>query len=187
MKIPAGRLIGAAALAVLGAGVAAGMMLGRAKRTAVKAHMALNHDWERQLKSEHKAVKAMLRAMADTDASDGAKRKALLEGVADALTRHAVEEENVIYPALSRAGLEEGAAELYAEHAEMKTILGEMMSLETDDPAWIDRARALKTLIYAHVRAEENSLFPMLRQAEPEEEARLITRQMAHEGLRATG
>ena len=89
--------------------------------------------------------------------------------------------------ALSRAGLEEGAAELYAEHAEMKTILGEMMSLETDDPAWIDRARALKTLIYAHVREEETSLFPMLRAAEPKAEAKVITRQMAHEGLRATG
>jgi hemerythrin-like domain-containing protein len=187
MKIPAGRMIGAAGVAALGVGVIAGMMLGRAKRTAVKAHMALNHDWERQLRSEHRAVKAMLRAMVDTEAGDAVKRKALLEGVADALTRHAVEEENVIYPALSRAGLEDSAAELYAEHAEMKIIVGEMKSLEAEDPAWLERARALKTLIYAHVREEETSLFPMLRQAEPKAEAKVITRQMAHEGLRATG
>ena len=185
--ISAGRMIGAAGVAVLGAGVFAGFMIGRLKHTAVKAHIALSGDWEKQLRSEHKAVKTMLLALVKTGPEDDAKRSSILEGIADALTRHAVEEENVVYPALRRMGADLEASELYDEHAEMKALIGELKAMDTFDPDWILKAQALKKLIYAHVREEENTLFPMLRAIETEQEAKDLTQEMAHEGLRVTG
>jgi hemerythrin superfamily protein len=149
--------------------------------------MSLSGDWEKQLKAEHKAVKALLRALCATDPEDEAKRRALLEGVADALTRHAVEEENAVYPALRRLGADLEAGELYDEHAEMKTLVGQMKAMDPAHPDWALKAQALKTLVYAHVREEEQTLFPMLRAAETGPEAEALTREVQHEGLRVTG
>jgi hemerythrin superfamily protein len=162
-------------------------MIGRVKREVVKAHMALSGDWEAQLKAEHKAVRALLRALVKTSADEEDKRRAILEGVADALTRHAVEEENVVYPALRELGADLEAGELYDEHAEMKTLIGQMKAMAASDPMWIGKAQALKKLVYAHAREEETNLFPLLRSCESELEAEALTGRLQHEGLRVTG
>jgi len=181
----AGQLIGAAGVAALG--VMAGLAIGRARKTAVGAHMALSGDWEKQLKSEHRVVKKLLRAMGDTEVGDGVRRVALLQAVSDALTRHTVEEENVIYPALKSAGADWAARELYAEHAQMKTLISELQDIAPDDPLWLEGAKALKKVTYDHIRDEEENLFPLLHMQEPEARNARLTRLMAKEGLRVTG
>jgi hypothetical protein len=59
--------------------------------------------------------------------------------------------------------------------------------MDADGPAFLGKAETLKKLIYAHVREEENTLFPMLRDDETDAEAKAVTAEMAHEGLRVTG
>ncbi len=175
----AGRMIAAAGVAVLG--VAAGLAIGRFKRMGVKAHMALTGDWEKQLKSEHAATKKLLKEMADSEPNEGAKRLALLETVHQALTRHAVEEENIVYPALRRVAAPEAVEQLIAEHTEMKTLIRRLQELPAEDPLWAEGAQALKLLVTRHARREEKELFPMLY-ADQGPDNETMTKLVRHEG-----
>ena len=178
----AGRLIGVAGAAA--AGVLAGLTIGRARKTAAKAVMRLHGDWVGQLESEHGAIKKMLREMVSADVAEPVKRVALLEKVADALTRHAVEEENVIYPAMRRAGMDGQVDALFEDHARMKTLLDELRELSPEDASWTRRARALKKLVYRHVRKEEGELFPRLKDQMADAGRERLTKLVRREGAR---
>lgn len=182
---PATGWMGAAGAAMLG--LLAGFALGRAKKTMVGAHMALNEDWEKQLKSEHRAVKKVLKAMAATGAEDGHERRALLETAADALTRHAVEEENAVYPALRKTVGDRPVDQLVAEHTEMKGLIALLRETDAHDPAWADQAEALKALVQRHIRREESVLFPRLHAEETAPEEASLTRRVRKEGVRVSG
>ena len=157
----AGQLIRAAAAA--GLGVMAGLALGRVRQTALKAGMALTGDWEKQLKAEHRRIKQLVRAMADSDLGDAVERTALLTSFDESLTRHALEEEKVIYPALKSAGAGEAVDELYADHAVMKTMVRGLQEMGLEDPLWHEGAKDLRKLVLRHVKNEE-SLFPLLHE-----------------------
>jgi hemerythrin-like domain-containing protein len=179
-----GRLIGAAGAAALG--VVAGLTLGRARRAVAKASMALTGDWEKQMKAEHKALKKVLRAMADSATEDAAKRAALVESAADLLTRHAVEEENVIYPAIRACGLTSAVKAQLADHADMRQMIRELKALSLEDPSWKDIARRLKKLVYRHVRQEEQELFPVLHDSRFSAENERLTDLVRAEGLKVS-
>jgi iron-sulfur cluster repair protein YtfE (RIC family) len=169
-------LMGAAAL-----GLMAGLALGRGKKTVAQAATALHGDWLGVLKAEHRAVQKLLKAMTDTDFGDAARRALLLEKIGDALTRHAVKEENVLYPAFREADPDR-AAVLYVEHAEMKTLLRELKELAPEDPLWERKARAFRKLIEAHIREEEKALFPAFHEALDATANEKLTKQMNREG-----
>ena len=176
-----GRVIAAAGVAAIG--IAAGLALSRTRRTALKAVMVLTGDWEKQLKSEHRAVKRLLKAMSDSEPGETAKRAALLESVDDALTRHALEEEKVIYPALKTAGAGEAVEQLYADHGEMKTLTRSLHELAGEDPRWLDQVKALQRLVQKHVRREED-LFPLLHELGDDERNRTLTGLVRREAAR---
>ena len=155
-----GRLIGAAGAAALG--VLAGLTLGRARKAVAKASMALTGDWEKQMKAEHRALKKVLKAMTDSELEDAAGRAALLATEADLLTRHTVEEENIIYPALRACGLTGAVKAQLDDHADMRAMIRDLEQTAPEDPAWSATAVRLKTLVNRHVRQEEQELFPML-------------------------
>ncbi len=176
------RLIGAAGAAALG--VAAGLAIGGARRAAAKAVMTLTGDWEKQLKAEHRAVKKLLRSMVDTGIEDAPKRAALVAAVGDLLSRHALEEENVIYPALRSAGMAEATHTQLDEHADMRALLRELEELSPEDPLWEGAAKRLKKLVYRHVRVEEQELFPALHDGAFKGETDRLTQLVRREGLR---
>ncbi len=155
-----GRLLRAAGVALVG--VAVGLALGKAPRAAARAGRVLHGDWEKQLRSEHRAIKRLCKAMAETEVGEAARRSALLEQVADLLTRHAVEEENIVYPALTAAGVGSEVGDLYDDHAEMKTLIRQLEVMGPEAPEWGPTARSLKALVYRHVRQEEADIFPLL-------------------------
>jgi len=174
-----GRLIAAAAVGVL-----AGLALGRTGQVAAKAKMLLHGDWEGQLKAEHRTVRRLLKAMAETDVGEAPKRASLLAEVADAITRHAVEEENVIYPALRAAGAGEAVKGLLADHAAMKTMIRRLEESSLEDPDWLAKAKVLKALVYRHVREEERNLFPLLHDNGDHDENHKLTKLVRREGAR---
>jgi hemerythrin superfamily protein len=176
-----GRLIAAAGVAALG--VAAGLALSKTKRTARKAAMALTGDWERQLKAEHRSVRKLLKAMVDSGIDQAAERATLLTSLDDILTRHALEEEKVIYPALQSAGAGEAVAVLFAGHAEMKTLVRGLQELAAEDPLWLDGAKALRKLVLGHVKAEEE-LFPLLHELGDKDRNRTLTTLVRREAVR---
>ena len=181
----AGRLIGAVGAAALG--VFAVLAARRAKRVAGKVVVALHGDWEGQLKSEHRAVRRMLKAMVETEVGDAAKRSALVQELGDALTRHAVEEENVVYPALRNLGLVDQTQALTQDHADMKMMLRLLEEFGPEDPTWETRAKALKRLVERHIRVEEKDAFPRLHTAPAVGGNEKITRLVRREGAKVTG
>ncbi len=180
----AGRLIGTASAAVIG--VVAGLALGRTRKVASKAAMVLHGDWMGQLKAEHAGVKKLLRAMVSAELGQSADRAALLEKLADALTRHAVEEENVIYPALRRIGEDVAVGDLFDDHARMKTMIRALQELSPEDPAWHGRAKALKKLIYRHIHDEERDLFPRLHDHMADAGRERLTKLVRREGAKVS-
>jgi hemerythrin superfamily protein len=178
-----GRVIAVAGVAALG--VAAGLALSRTRKTALQAVMALTGDWDRQLKAEHAAVKRLLKAMVESEPLEAVKRSALVESVDEALTRHALEEEKVIYPALKGAGAGLAVDGLYADHAQMKTLVRELQEMSAEDPAWLDQAKVLRRLVQQHVKREEE-LFPLLHELSDRQRNKTLTGLVRKEATRVS-
>ena len=179
-----GRMIGAAGVAALG--VVVGLAAGRARQMTTRAGMALHGDWEGQLKSEHRKIKRLLKAMVDSEIGQGARRATLLADLAETLNRHALEEETVIYPALKAGGGDELAGELYEDHAGMKALVSRLQDIALDDPTWADEAKALRTLVTRHIREEERDLFPLLHDLGDDRHNAKLTRLVRRQGAKLT-
>ena len=119
-------------------------------------------DWFTMARAEHRAIDARFERLSTS--GDPAERALLRAALADALTLHAVEEENVIYPALYAAGFAEDPFKLYEEHAQMKMVLAELDMIAKDSPAWGGRIGALWRHVRAHTQDEETRVYPMLRE-----------------------
>ena len=128
---------------------------------------------------DHRKVDQMLQQIGSTD--DTQKRMALVRQLADALTRHAVAEENVIYPAVrqkSLTGLD--AMTSVKDHADIKTYLYVLQNT-TDKAEWQEQFEALKEEIKSHVEQEESDMFPALRAELSAEELAKMTRAVTRE------
>jgi hemerythrin superfamily protein len=154
-------------------GLVAGLALPHARRAVMQGSAG---DWATALTAEHQKVQKAFEALLQTSDEDMAKRELLLTKIAYALTKHAIEEENVIYPALAEAGFGEAARHLVADHGEVKTFIYDLRRLSSSDLKWINQARQLWAKLQAHVREEEDKIFPELRQRlSPEDNAKLTT------------
>lgn len=144
-------------------------------------------DWLEIVKTEHRAVDAMFMELMRTTDADLAKRATLRDRIADALTNHAIEEENVLYPALQMAGITTESQQLYREHAEVKVILAELEMMPKNHPGWLARARQLQAAVQKHVGDEENRVYPGFKaRLSPEQNAQ-VTRMYLREGAKYAG
>ena len=173
-------MAGAAAL-----GFVAGMFAVPARKLAhqgLESALAKN-DWFEILKLEHAAVNALFDQLLQTDETQTKKRTALLLAIKQGLTKHGLQEEDVVYPALREAGIEADAKELYAEHADIKTYLHELETKPKDDPTWLERVRAFHALIQHHVKDEEEEIYPRFQAQLSEEQNSKLTKRMNVEGF----
>jgi len=77
------------------------------------------------------------------------------------LGKHALAEEDIIYPLLyEHAHAPDEAKRLYAEHAQMKVHMYELESSLTTNSMWRDRLRSLDELIRSHARDEKRRSSP---------------------------
>lgn len=165
-------------------GFAAGALLANpARKLAMQGAEALtSRDWADALAHEHGLVRKMFDTLLSTSERDAGKRKSVLMHIDQALTKHALQEEKVIYPALRRVD-EQQARHLFEDHAELKSIISDLMfEIDAKNPAWIARARELRDIIERHMREEENEIFPMFRDRMSEEENAQLTRHMHMQG-----
>ena len=93
-----GALAGAGA-----AGVAIGILAMMGRKAAVQAPTYFAGEWDEALAAEHKAVLKIFDAIGATEARNTIKRQMLLTQLKHVLAKHALEEENVIYPALAES------------------------------------------------------------------------------------
>jgi hemerythrin-like domain-containing protein len=175
LGVIAGAAAGGLALGVLA-------MLGR--KAAVQAPTALAGNWDQALKLEHAATLKVFDLMEATDETNTTKRTMLLSHLKHALMKHAIEEENVIYPALREAGQIEAADALTKEHGYVKQYLYELENIPNSSPAWILKLRQFRTDIEDHIREEEEVLFPLLVAELGEEKNKALTLTMNKEGFK---
>lgn len=174
-----GAVAGAAAV-----GLIAGLVAERGRKVVTQAAEGLAGDWVDVLKAEHLMVLELFERLEATANNETGKRTRYLMKIKQALTKHTVQEENVVYPALAKADPSGAAAKLFAEHADVKTALYELDVLAKDDPQWMPKARALRHEIEEHARKEEDEVFPALRNRLSEEDAAKLTALMLKEGTK---
>ncbi|MFL6351414.1 MAG: hemerythrin domain-containing protein [Bryobacteraceae bacterium] len=155
---------------LLGIGVAGGAFLGRFlpvlfANASVLAQGAAGRDPFATLIEEHRTLLSLLDKMQHLPASDWAKRKLLFLAFKRKIGKHAMAEEDVIYPLLkTQAERHETTQKLYREHASMKIHLFELEGSIRQDKEWPDAVRALRSEIEPHAREEEQTEFPRLRE-----------------------
>ena len=171
----AGAVAGGAALGVLA-------MLGR--KAAVQSPTMLAGDWMDGLIAEHQAVLKLFDALEATEDKASGRRSMLLMQIKHALAKHAIEEENVIYPALREAGQIEEADELNREHGYVKQYLYELENMPNTGPAFLEKVRKFRADLEEHMADEEERLFPALRTQLSDEKNKLLTTAMNKEGFK---
>jgi hemerythrin superfamily protein len=175
---------GGAVLASAAFGFLAGLAANPARKLVVQGAEATVGDWVAELTSEHRSVEKALDALLATHDRETAKRQGLLLRIVYLLNKHAIEEENVVYPAVRKHN--PGAAgELVADHAEIKSLVSELKyGFDKEDPRWLSTARSLRDRLASHARQEEEQVFPLLRAGLSEQENTALTRRLNREGLR---
>jgi len=158
-----------AALAGLAVGIAASV----GKRFAMHSMHSAGKDWDEVLKTEHRAVEALFDKLAKTESTQTTTRMMLVMQIKKALTKHALEEENAVYPHLAKA-LGDGAADsLFAEHAEMKKALHFLGECDKASSEFLDRADQLRRIVTSHIAEEEILLDEMKAQLTEEQNAEI--------------
>jgi hemerythrin superfamily protein len=165
-------------------GLAAGLALPHARKLVMQAPTLAAGDWADALVAEHRMVEKLFQQMLDTSERDQAKREFLLTKIAYALNKHAIEEENVIYPALSENAYADSARHFVEEHQEAKTFIYDLRRISSADPTWLLKAREFWSKLEQHMREEEDDVFPAFKNALSPEENTKLTAMMNWEGLK---
>ena len=177
--LSSGAFWGAAAA---GVGVGIALMLGR--KVAVQAPTVLAGDWDKALALEHRAVEKLFDLMQATTTKNTTKRNVLLMQLKHALAKHAMQEENAVYPALRDAGMVEGADELNREHGYVKQYLYELDNCAKDSEEFLQIVARFRADIEHHVREEEEVLYPKMKEQLSEEANDKLTAAMNKEGFK---
>jgi hemerythrin superfamily protein len=173
-------MIAAAAVA----GAAVGLAANYGRKMMVQGLGAAAGDWADTLAAEHRAVLALFDKLERTEDGQTWMRAHLLTKIRNALGKHAIAEENAVYPALREANDAHDADALNAEHGYIKTYLYELDNMPKSSPDWIERVRAFRELLEEHIRMEEDEVFPRLRTALSEEQNAKLGAAVAREGMK---
>jgi hemerythrin superfamily protein len=174
-----GVLVGAAM-----AGAAVGIAANVGRKLFVQLTSGATGDWLDALKTEHQMTLAIFDKIEATNDSQTMMRTHLLMKLKYALTKHALEEENVIYPALRQANSTYDADHLEEDHGYVKTYLYELETMPKDSPEWLARVRDFRQMIQTHMTEEENEIFPKFREQMSAEQNSRITAMMHKEGYK---
>ncbi len=139
------------------------------------ARVAAVQDPFETLIEDHRHFTRLLEDMQRTDSPF--QRTQLLLRLKRGITKHALAEEDVVYPMLHDHARGMGDAQhLYSEHAEIKMHLHRLEMIAKDDPRWVAEARELARTLGEHARHEEQVDFPRLREMLDDEELAHIAR-----------
>jgi hemerythrin superfamily protein len=123
------------------------------------------------LEADHKSVETLFAQFDDIPSGD---RDGYFSEVVHTLVGHEVAEELVVYPALREDppdGDEIADARL-AEQADAEQLLSEMESNETSSGAFTAQFKKLRESVLAHAKAEEATVFPLLKDSTTVEDRR---------------
>lgn len=131
---------------------------------------------------EHRYIVSTLDTMERAAHDSLARRAGLFLTLKRTLAKHAMAEEDVIYPLLhNEARAEHESKQLYGEHADIKIHLFELEKTLKTNGDWTQRVRDLRDLIQRHARDEEDVQFPKLRALFDEQRSRRVSGQIRRE------
>ena len=120
------------------------------------------------LAKDHKDVKALFKRYEKLSKAeaDGSERQELAEQICEMLTVHAQIEEEIFYPAVREADVEEDLMdEAEVEHASAKDLISQIRSMSLEDDLYDAKVTVLGEYINHHVEEEEGQMFPKARRA----------------------
>jgi Hemerythrin HHE cation binding domain len=167
----------------LGVGFVTAFALLNSKKAAISAGAAMTGDWLEVLSAEHRRIERLFTQIAATSDEQSVKRERLLDALSAVLTKHSLQKENVIYPALRGSDQGASSTHLAAEQFEIKTYLYELDALSKDDPRWMRKLQALQHLVEEHVR-EEEAVFPPFHEGLSPAENQRLTKAINREALK---
>jgi hemerythrin superfamily protein len=166
------------------AGAAVGLAANMGRKLFVQMTSAASGDWVDALKTEHAMALAIFDKIEATDDSQTTARSHLLAKLKYALSKHAIQEEMVIYPALRQANSAHEADHLGDDHGYVKTYLYELETKAKDSPEWLARVRDFRVMIEEHMREEEDDIFPRFRDQLSDDQNSKLTTRMNKEGFK---
>lgn len=121
------------------------------------------------LKADHKKVRTLLAALAETTSRATKTRSELLEKIKKEIEVHSAIEEEIFYPAFDAAAKNEEdrrmVPEALAEHkAAGDVTLPDLLASDVNSDEFGGRSKVLKELIEHHAGEEEKEMFPRARE-----------------------
>jgi Hemerythrin HHE cation binding domain len=167
----------------LGVGFITAFALLNSKKAATTAATAMTGDWYEGLTGEHRRLEKLFAQIAETTDGQSTRRTRLLDTLNGLLTRHTLQKENVLYPALRATDQGASSMHLAAELFEIKTYLYELESLPKDDPRWLRKAKALQKLVQEHIEGE-SAVLTGFRDGLSSSDGQRLTKAMHREALK---
>lgn len=165
-------------------GVVAGLAASLGRKAVVQAPAMITGDWLEALKAEHKATLVLFDKLQATSDEQTTRRGMLLGQLKHALAKHAVEEENAVYPALRDAGQTAEADRLNQDHGYVKQYLYDLGNMPKNEASWMGKVIEFRSEIERHMREEENEIFPRLQTKLDTAENKLLTAAVTKEGFK---
>ena len=119
------------------------------------------------LVADHRVVARLFASFKELkDAASPQKKKALVERICQALTVHALIEEEIFYPAVRKAIDDDDLMdEALVEHAGAKELIAQLRAANPGEELYDAKVTVLSEQIEHHVMEEEGNLFPQARGA----------------------
>jgi hemerythrin superfamily protein len=135
-----------------------------------------------RLIQDHRKMLSLLDRMREVPQDARVERTKLFLALKRTLAKHALAEEDIVYPLLHDDVHEvQQSKHLYDEHADIKIHLFELERMLMNNENWIRRVESLRDLIERHARDEEEVEFPKLRQSLDDQRRRTLSQHIQRE------
>jgi hemerythrin superfamily protein len=130
--------------------------------------MAAGQDAIALLTADHREVAEMFEQFEQLGDRATTSKEKLKDKICKALIAHTTIEEEIFYPAVRAANVEEGedmVDEAIVEHAAAKDLIKQLQEMQPDDDLYDAKVKVLSELIEHHVKEEEKEMFPKAKKA----------------------
>ena len=135
------------------------------------------------LRADHKKVKGLLEDLEGTTERGAAKRRELVEEIAQELEIHAQVEEEIFYPAYRESVRANKDLEIFheaaEEHRHLKMALQKLNETAERAQEFSAYAKVLKDLVLHHAKEEEREMFPRAKKHMSDEQLQELGDQIA--------
>jgi hemerythrin superfamily protein len=130
--------------------------------------MAAGQDAIALLTADHREVAEMFEQFEQLGDRATTSKEKLKDKICKALIAHTTIEEEIFYPAVRAAKIEEGedmVDEAIVEHASAKDLIKQLQEMQPDDDLYDAKVKVLSEQIEHHVQEEEKEMFPKAKKA----------------------